>query len=639
VDTYTYDNADRLISQKQTINGQPEETIAANTYDELGQLIGKGVGGRTTRGRLQNVDYGYNIRGWLKTINNPEVIGNDLFTFRLHYNDPANTTPALYNGNISQTYWKTANSDNSLRHYDYRYDALNRLTFATDNQERYSENLNYDKNGNITDLVRKGATNSNATAFGIMDQLTYLYDSGNKLLKVQDAAGQEGFKDGTNTGNDYTYDNNGNMTSDANKGITSIIYNHLNLPVEIISNTGVIHYSYDATGVKQMKIVMGPNMESVHSVTQYAGAYQYELVSGNYTLKFFSQPEGYVAYNNGTFSYIYQYKDHLGNNRLSYSDSNNDGQVTASEIIEEDNYYPFGLKHKGYNWIINGVEHMYKYNGKELQKELGLNMYDYGARNYDPALGRWMNIDPLADERHWLSPYNYVQNNPVSRIDPDGMLDGDYFSSNGQYLGTDNIDDKKIYVVQNSLLSKAGLSPEYGPMNVPEGFYNNNGSVNATVGQKISTNITDLNLGDRTKAAPGILNHYYEKAGYDLSELKAGKITDTPVGLARTRVGGITRDSDELGLGGKAIDVDYSAVGRVIRNSSDIINLFAHERGQHLPDALKFGKGISNIDPEYRAYTNQINHPSWNTVSKEFKAHIKREGATYLYPSQVKKSF
>ncbi|HEX8577022.1 MAG TPA: hypothetical protein VF677_12080 [Flavobacterium sp.] len=85
MDTYTYDNADRLISQKQTINGQPEETIAANTYDELGQLIGKGVGGRTTRGRLQNVDYGYNIRGWLKTINNPEVIGNDLFTFRLHY--------------------------------------------------------------------------------------------------------------------------------------------------------------------------------------------------------------------------------------------------------------------------------------------------------------------------------------------------------------------------------------------------------------------------------------------------------------------------------------------------------------------------------------------------------------------------
>ncbi|HEX8574853.1 MAG TPA: RHS repeat-associated core domain-containing protein [Flavobacterium sp.] len=401
--------------------------IVANTYDELGQLIGKGVGGRTAQRRLQTIDYGYNIRGWLKMINNPEAIGTDLFAFRLHYNDPASTTPALYNGNISQAYWKTANSDNSLKHYDYRYDALNRLTFATDNQDRYSENLSYDKNGNIMDLVRKGATNSNATAFGIMDQLTYHYDAGNKLLKVQDPAGDQGFKDGVNTGNDYTYDNNGNIISDANKGITSITYNHLNLPVEIISTAGAILYAYDATGVKLMKTVYDFNFESPLSITQYAGAYQYELVPGRdqqHILKFFSQPEGYVAYNNGTFSYIYHYKDHLGNNRLSYSDSNDDGQVTASEIIEEDNYYPFGLKHNGYNSVINGYNpSKYKFNGKELQDELGLNAYDYGARMYFPDAPRWAQIDPLAELNRRGSPYTYGKNNPVYFIDPDGMLD------------------------------------------------------------------------------------------------------------------------------------------------------------------------------------------------------------------------
>ncbi|HEX8577237.1 MAG TPA: RHS repeat-associated core domain-containing protein [Flavobacterium sp.] len=161
-----------------------------------------------------------------------------------------------------------------------------------------------------------------------------------------------------------------------------------------------------------------PDGESLRSVTLYAGAYQYELISEryqnyNFTLKFFSQPEGYVAYNNGIFSYIYQYKDHLGNNRLSYSDSNNDGQVTASEIIEEDNYYPFGLKHKEYNSIINGVAHKYKYQGKEWQDELGLNVYSYGWRDYDPAIGRFTKIDRFAEKYYKLTPYGYAGNNPV----------------------------------------------------------------------------------------------------------------------------------------------------------------------------------------------------------------------------------
>jgi len=63
----------------------------------------------------------------------------------------------------------------------------------------------------------------------------------------------------------------------------------------------------------------------------------------------------------------------------------------------------------------------YKYNGKEYQDELGLNMYDYGARNYDSAFGRWINIDPLAETSRRFSPYTYCLNYPVYFIDPDGM--------------------------------------------------------------------------------------------------------------------------------------------------------------------------------------------------------------------------
>jgi len=116
------------------------------------------------------------------------------------------------------------------------------------------------------------------------------------------------------------------------------------------------------------------------------------------------------------------YGDHLGNIRLSYQDKNNDGTITAStEIVEENNYYPFGLKHKGYNATINGRHHKYMFGGKEQQDELGLNWYDITARNYDPALGRWMNLDPLAEKMRRHSPYNFAFDNPIFFIDPDGM--------------------------------------------------------------------------------------------------------------------------------------------------------------------------------------------------------------------------
>ncbi len=120
---------------------------------------------------------------------------------------------------------------------------------------------------------------------------------------------------------------------------------------------------------------------------------------------------------------MYQYKDQVDNVRLSYSDSNNNGVIEpTTEIIEESNYYPFGLEHRGYSNVVRGTENNYQtYNGKEHVQELGLNWHDFGARNYDASLGRWFSIDPLTEEMRRYSPYNYAFNNPIRFIDPDGM--------------------------------------------------------------------------------------------------------------------------------------------------------------------------------------------------------------------------
>ncbi|MGB3452680.1 MAG: RHS repeat-associated core domain-containing protein [Moheibacter sp.] len=168
---------------------------------------------------------------------------------------------------------------------------------------------------------------------------------------------------------------------------------------------------------------------------------------------------------NYAFNYVYNYTDHLGNVRLSYA---KDPQTGNLKILDESHYYPFGLKHQEYQangFTTNPIQgviiapvgnnpYKYKYNGKEWQDELGLGLYDYGWRNYDPALGRWMNMDPLAEKYPGWSPYNYTLNNPVMLVDPDGrsvdVPPGDYFDKQGNHLGNDGIDDGKIYQVEGT---------------------------------------------------------------------------------------------------------------------------------------------------------------------------------------------
>jgi RHS repeat-associated protein len=341
----------------------------------------------------------------------------------------------LYNGNIAETYWNTADL---TRAYGYKYDNLNRLKDAiyqraTATTNAYNESLTYDKNGNITTLLRNGSSDLTTTS---IDNLVYTYGStntNNQLMKVTDSSNKTvGFKDGSNSGEDYTYDTNGNMKTDLNKNITAITYNHLNLPTKITFGTaGNIVYIYDATGQKNQKIV---NDNGNVTTTDYLNGYQYL----NTVLQFFPTAEGYVEpVAPSSYKYVYQYKDHLGNVRLSYR---NTGSTTAPslQIQEENNYYPFGLKQTGYGAPSISSNNKYRYNSKEYQDELGLNWYSYGYRHYDPAIARWTTTDPLAEQTPEWSPYAFCNNNPLFFTDPDGRSASPIYDQEGTFMGTDD---------------------------------------------------------------------------------------------------------------------------------------------------------------------------------------------------------
>lgn len=264
--------------------------------------------------------------------------------------------------------------------------------------------------GNITSLERMGHTNTSASLFGVMDDLAYRYDNGNKLLAVTDTGSiTTGFKDGNTVGDDYSYDSNSNMTIDKNKGITDIDYNHLNMPTKITVNgngqNGTIDMVYTADGTKlQKRTAQGGNT----TTTDYNGNYVYE----NGSLKQITQPEGYIEPDGGSWQYVYRYTDIWGNTRLTYADDNNDGTIDPSnEIRREQNYYPGGLEHRGYNSMLSGVKNNLKtYQGQEFNEDLGIDFHEWRYRASYPDIMRFWQVDPLAEDYMYNSTFAFQEN-------------------------------------------------------------------------------------------------------------------------------------------------------------------------------------------------------------------------------------
>ncbi|SEW25316.1 RHS repeat-associated core domain-containing protein [Chryseobacterium wanjuense] len=383
-----------------------------------------------------------------------------------------------YNGNIAEVDWRAVetlgvNPSATPKRYGYAYDKLDRLTagFYQNPNNPYSkentESLSYDPNGNIANLYRTSVMEYGGNTATVIDNLDYTY-LGNQAIKIQDNSGNSTGYEGT-AGNPIDFDVNGNMKNMIDKSIASIGYNYLNRPNSVNINLGQvttdIATKYRADGIKVRKettkssIGIGGTTSSKET-TDYLDGFQYynitggndggggsesrmitrafepqaftpieiadptiQPIGGEWTgsltptktpdLQFFPTEEGFYDYVKN--QYIYQYKDHLGNVRVSFA-RNSAGALT---IVDSNDYYPFGMNHlkTGNAYFGQSSFKNYKFGKKELQ-EFGA--YDFEARLYWQEVERFGQIDAEAEEMPYISPYAFGLNNPIKFTDPDG---------------------------------------------------------------------------------------------------------------------------------------------------------------------------------------------------------------------------
>lgn len=413
---YTYDHTGRLLNTRYRLNNNDEIILSSFSYDSIGRLVQN-----LLHNQRDTIRYSYDLRDMLTETNNKH------FSERLFYADNvsnfSHATPC-YNGNISVA--RTLHADTTFT-FVYSYDQLNRLSeseLEIEGQPQPNEWFNYDARGNIIQLQRYSDNR-------LIDDLHFSYQqNGNQLLSIRDDGEDadlystiEYHNAAVQADTTMFYDTNGNLITDADRGISVIKYNILNLPdtIQFVNGNQLVNL-YDASGRKYKSIVytniataVTPCYEIAHytstmdsveyRITEYANNVEYYYTSRDTTSKIFNA-SGY--YSDST--YYHYIKDHLGNICAVV-------HSIADSAVQSTKYYASGVPMAE---SIGRDQQPYLYNGKEFVETHGLNEYDSQARMYYATIMRTTTMDPMSESYYSVSPYAWCGNNPVNRIDPDG---------------------------------------------------------------------------------------------------------------------------------------------------------------------------------------------------------------------------
>jgi len=489
--TYSYYPANNQPSEATlSYNGRQPVSIARYGYDGLGRVTQLKRGGEASV-----VGYTYHIQG------GPKSVQGSAFSQWLLYEESLNG--ARYSGDISGMQWNYAGTQGT---YDYMfsYDGAGRLTNASFDMRYntlnldFDEHISYDANGNVLTMTRHGIRDNSEC--GTTDSLLYTY-SGNQLVKVRDCVTGPNnsstfhFTDNANEDVEYEYDQNGNMTKNLNKKISLIEYNSLNLPSKIQMGASKIKYHYTSGGEKTKSWyparifwllvgefgpinsaispdgggtagIMSPRVQPGGSLPEIGNdslEYRGSFIYHNGSLELVLFDGGYISFSaQGVPQFHYYERDYLGSVRAIV------GETGAVE--HTNSYYPFGAQ---FFKNTQNFTQRYKFCGKELDSMHGINLLDFGARWYDPLLGRFTTIDPMCEKYYSVSPYAYCMNNPVNAVDLEGKLI--------YYLTIQNDGTQKPYLYQQQ--------------NGTYGFYNNNSQAEDLYSRKLLSALNSIRQG------------------------------------------------------------------------------------------------------------------------------------------------
>ncbi len=367
-----------------------------------------------------------------------EEENSPLFGLKLHYyvTNGELEAPAQYNGNTAWMEWQVAGEH--YQTYGFQYDAANRLTLGKYQAKvtrckttpaDYDVSFGYDSRGNFTTLNRngfKGISTDGVPHYGAIDQLEYEYECNQLKIVTDDSDVNRGYL-GTNS--HYTYEH-GLLVTETGARSLDLSYNFNNQPTLIKSSgKNAIRNVWSAGGTLLKQIEYGANEVILHERLYHDGI---EYLDGKIQ-----------SINHGEGRYVFEYEtdgslkrnyhefmisDNLGNTRVRFADLNGDKKINIhdegpgqeKELFGSFHYYPYGLKMQGIFHNQEATECRYQYNGIEFLSHAGINVNLATWRTNDPSIARWWQVDPNAESLYSLSPFNSMNNNPITYNDPKG---------------------------------------------------------------------------------------------------------------------------------------------------------------------------------------------------------------------------